>query len=96
MMGACNMDVVDLIGYFAATMVLATFCMRSMRLLRWLAIVSNFGFIAYGLLGGLWPIVVLHLLLLPINVARLVELGRTRMPPSDRAETRHGYWFRIR
>ena len=88
---------VDLIGCLAATLVLATFCVRSMRLLRWLAIASNFGFIAYGHLGGLVPIVVLHLLLLPINIARLVELRRPRSKTrlrrtARRAGSRHS-WF---
>jgi hypothetical protein len=69
------MQLIDSIGYLAAGLVLVTFCMRSMRALRCVAILSNLFFIGYGYLGALMPIVVLHLLLLPINLLRLVELG---------------------
>jgi len=36
-----------------------------------LAIASNIGFISYGSLLGLWPIVLLHTCMLPMNVLRL-------------------------
>jgi CRP/FNR family cyclic AMP-dependent transcriptional regulator len=66
--------ITDPIGYAAATLVLATFCMRSMRSLRWVAIASNLAFIAYALLAELGPVLVLHALLLPVNVVRLLQL----------------------
>jgi hypothetical protein len=65
---------VDAIGFAAASLVLATFSMRSMIALRWVAIASNLAFIAYGYLGSLAPILLLHVLLLPINVYRLAQL----------------------
>lgn len=65
---------VNAIGFAAASLVLATFCMRSMNALRWVAIASNVAFIAYGYLGGLVPILLLHTLLLPVNVYRLKQL----------------------
>jgi hypothetical protein len=61
----------DLIGYLASALVLATFCMRDMVALRWMAITSNLAFIAYGALADLGPVLVLHLLLLPVNLLRL-------------------------
>jgi CRP/FNR family cyclic AMP-dependent transcriptional regulator len=69
-----QMTIVDPIGYLAATLVLATFCMRSMRTLRWVAIASNLAFIAYAFLAELGPVLVLHALLLPVNVVRLLQL----------------------
>lgn len=63
----------DIIGYLAASLVLATFCMRSMCALRYVGIASNLAFIVYGCVDGLMPIVALHVLLLPINVVRLVQ-----------------------
>jgi hypothetical protein len=51
--------------------VLAAFCMRDMAALRLLAIASNLAFIAYGALAGLGPVLLLHLVLLPVNVCRL-------------------------
>jgi hypothetical protein len=68
------MNIIDPIGYVAATLVLATFCMRSMRTLRWVAIASNLAFMAYAFLADLGPVFVLHALLLPINVGRLLQL----------------------
>lgn len=66
------MNGTELIGYLASALVLATFCMRDMVALRCLAIASNLAFIAYGALADLGPVLVLHLLLLPVNVLRLV------------------------
>ena len=67
------MTITDAMGYFAASLVLATFCAKQMVLLRALAIASNLAFITYGLAARLWPIVTLHLIMLPLNVIRLRE-----------------------
>ena len=64
----------DLAGYIASTMVLLTFMTKDMRLLRVLGILSNVAFITYAVLDSLPPVLVLHLLLLPINVFRLHSL----------------------
>lgn len=65
------MTAIDLIGYLASALVLATFCMRDMVALRCMAIASNLAFIAYGGLADLGPVLLLHLLLLPVNALRL-------------------------
>ena len=65
------MSAIEAIGYLASALVLATFCMRDMVALRSMAIASNLAFIAYGVLADLSPVLVLHLLLLPVNVLRL-------------------------
>jgi CRP/FNR family transcriptional regulator, cyclic AMP receptor protein len=65
------MTLVEPVGYLASALVLATFSMRDMVALRCLAIASNLAFIAYGVLADLGPVLVLHLLLLPVNVVRL-------------------------
>jgi CRP/FNR family transcriptional regulator, cyclic AMP receptor protein len=65
---------VDVFGWLAGTLVLATFCLRTMLPLRCVAIASNLAFITYGLMAGALPIVVLHLALLPMNVVRLQEM----------------------
>jgi hypothetical protein len=67
------MTAVDALGYVAAGLVLATFCAKSMVLLRVLAISSNLAFIGYGYCAGLWPILCLHMLMLPLNLVRLYE-----------------------
>ena len=71
---------IDGIGFGAAGLVLATFCMRSMGALRWTAIASNMAFIAYGYLGGLAPVLLLHMLLLPVNICRLAQLRSAHIP----------------
>jgi len=65
------MSAIEAIGYLASALVLAAFCMRDMVALRCTAIASNLAFIAYGALADLGPVLVLHLLLLPVNVGRL-------------------------
>ena len=60
----------DALGYVAAGLVFATFCAKRMASLRALAIVSNVAFIGYGFLDGLWPILILHSAMLPINIRR--------------------------
>ena len=67
------MTAVDELGYLAASLVLATFCAKSMLLLRILAIASNIAFVAYGYFADLWPIFLLHSVMLPMNCLRLRE-----------------------
>jgi len=59
------------IGFLASALVLAAFGMKDMVNLRIVAICSNFAFIAYALLLHLLPILVLHVILLPLNGWRL-------------------------
>lgn len=71
------MTTVDALGYVASSLVLATFTAKSMVGLRALAIGSNLAFIAYGLSAALWPILLLHSIMLPLNLLRLREaLGK--------------------
>jgi hypothetical protein len=66
----------DVIGYIASALVLATFSMQSMRSLRVTAIASNMAFIAYAAYGHLPPILILHSILLPLNIVRLMQIDR--------------------
>jgi CRP/FNR family cyclic AMP-dependent transcriptional regulator len=68
--------VVEITGYVASALVLATFWMRTMIPLRVVALGSNIAFITYGIVGGLVPIWVLHSILLPVNLYRAVEMTR--------------------
>lgn len=67
------MNAVESVGYLASALVLITFCMRDMVALRWVAIASNLAFITYSGLAGVGPVLVLHLMLLPVNAIRLAE-----------------------
>jgi hypothetical protein len=68
------MSPIDLLGYSAALAVLATFCMSSIVHLRILAVLSNVLFASYGALADLYPVFLLHAILLPINLLKLVQL----------------------
>ena len=67
----------DLCGYSASALVLLTFTTRNMRLLRAIAILSNIAFMIYGAVDWLPPVFILHTLLLPLNIVRLLELLRS-------------------
>lgn len=73
---------VDLLGYAASASVLATFCMSAMAPLRAVAICSNVLFAAYGGLAHIYPVLILHMILLPLNVMRLLQVI---------VDTRNGY-----
>jgi CRP/FNR family transcriptional regulator, cyclic AMP receptor protein len=65
------------LGYLAAALVFSAFYMRTMVPLRIVAIVSNLAFLGYGLGFALWPVAILHGLLLPLNIFRLTQIRRT-------------------
>jgi CRP/FNR family cyclic AMP-dependent transcriptional regulator len=68
------MTTADLLGYVAAALVLATFSMKTMLPLRITGIASNFVFIAYGYVAAATPVLILHLVLLPLNSLRLYQI----------------------
>lgn len=70
------MTVIELVGYVASALVVASFTMKNMLLLRYMALLSNFAFLTYGFLGELWPVFGLHIILLPLNVVRIHQLRR--------------------
>jgi CRP/FNR family cyclic AMP-dependent transcriptional regulator len=64
----------DILGYLAAFLVLATFSMKTMLSLRITGIASNCVFIAYGYVAAAYPVLILHLILLPLNTLRLYQM----------------------
>ena len=72
------MDATTILGWMAALLVLVSFSLKSMASLRLMAAVSNVAFIAYGMNAGVMPILVLHALLLPINLVRLLQARQLR------------------
>lgn len=62
------------VGWLAASLTLLAFSQRSMLPLRLAAIGSNLSFISYGIMAHLYPVTVLHVLLLPCNAFRLIQL----------------------
>lgn len=78
------MSPVEAIGYIASSLVFITFYMSTMMALRSVAVASNFAFMAYGYLGELEPILILHAILLPLNIWRLYQ-GQQLMAKVRRA-----------
>ena len=66
------------IGFIASGLVLATFGMKDMVNLRIVAICSNIAFIMYGFVLVLPPVLILHVMLLPLNGWRLMGLMKQR------------------
>jgi len=67
---------IDMVGWAASATVLATFCMNTMMPLRVLAIISNVLFCAFGAVAHIFPVLILHAVLLPVNVMRLIQIQR--------------------
>jgi CRP/FNR family transcriptional regulator, cyclic AMP receptor protein len=61
-------------GYLGALLTLATFSMTTMLRLRMVGIAANLAFIAFGVLDHVYPVLLLHMTLLPLNVWRLHQL----------------------
>ena len=73
-----NVNVMQIIGWMASLCVFMAFFMKTMVRLRLIAISSNIVFISYTLVGlyygifwDVFPILVLHSALLPLNILRL-------------------------
>jgi CRP/FNR family transcriptional regulator, cyclic AMP receptor protein len=68
--------VIEVLGYLASSLVFVAFYMKTMVPLRCVAIASNIAFLSYGIWLGLWPIAILHALMLPLNTLRLIQIRR--------------------
>jgi CRP/FNR family cyclic AMP-dependent transcriptional regulator len=65
---------VEILGYFGAALTLTVYSMKRMIPLRIVGICANCVFIAYGFFAAVYPQMLVHSLLLPINVYRLREM----------------------
>jgi hypothetical protein len=68
------MTFVEGIGYTAAALGIAMIAMQTMIPLRITGIAHNIGQIAFGLITGTYPMVIQHVVLLPLNGFRLVQM----------------------
>ena len=73
------MDFSSTFGWLASTLMLATFSCDSQRVMRLIALAANLCFITYGSLNNLMPVVVLHMLLFPINLSKLMAQYRQEL-----------------
>lgn len=70
--------IVDLVGILAGVFVILAFYAQAARPLRAYAILSNVLFMIYAVLEALVPVLLLHAILLPLNLARLRQIERRR------------------
>ena len=77
-MNSGSLNWVQLVGYAASLLVFSTFYMKTMIPLRCVAIASNVAFLNYGYFAGLYPVFLLHVVLLPLNVFRLNQMYRLK------------------
>jgi len=68
------LDWVQLVGYASSLLVFSTFYMKTMIPLRSVAIASNVAFLTYGYFANLYPVFLLHAVLLPLNALRLRQM----------------------
>ncbi len=68
------MSWIDFLGFAAALSVLASFSMSTILALRTLALLSNVLFILYGLCAHIYPVLILHIILFPINSIKLSRI----------------------
>ncbi|HNX23713.1 MAG TPA: cyclic nucleotide-binding domain-containing protein [Spirochaetota bacterium] len=67
---------IELAGYLASALVAASFYMKTIIPLRIFAITSNVAFIIYGVGAGLYPVMILHTFLFPLNIIRLLQMKK--------------------
>src|SRR5712664_2960673 len=67
------MHAIDLVGCIASGLVLLTFYVNDMISLRTAALCSNVAFIIYAASLHLMPILLLHSILIPINLWRMIS-----------------------
>ncbi len=67
---------VDLVGYLGGAVTIWGLYQKTMIPLRAGAVLGNVGFIAFGLLVPSYPTLILHILLLPLNTYRMLQMIR--------------------
>jgi CRP/FNR family transcriptional regulator, cyclic AMP receptor protein len=71
-----NISYTDLIGYAGAILIFFTFYMKTMIPLRTIAICSNIIMILYGFSLKIYPVFILHSVLLPLNISMLIQMKK--------------------
>jgi hypothetical protein len=71
-----TLDIGTALGLLGVGFCFASFAVKGMVPLRTLAIVGNVCFVAYGLVESLLPSLLLNMVLLPVNAARLWEIEK--------------------
>ena len=80
----------------AAGFTITSSFVKTMVPLRWLAVCSNCGFLAYGVLSGSLVMALLHGTLLPINLFRFAEMLKLtrRVKTASKSADMSGVWLK--
>ena len=73
----------DIIGYLGAFLLVMTFFVRDMVQLRITAICFSIAWLVYGFSDALYPIIILHLVLAPLNAYRLWQTLKDKKDQRD-------------
>ena len=76
---------IQFIGYLAALFTFIAYYSKSMIRLRVAGILANVAFIIFGAAAAVYPTLLLHAVLLPINIARLRQMRRLVRQVSEAA-----------
>ncbi|MFK7743930.1 MAG: Crp/Fnr family transcriptional regulator [Roseobacter sp.] len=85
---------IEAVGWLASALTVATYAMNTMVPLRILAIASSICFAVYAAVLQLWPLLVMELLLLPINIYRFWQIISLR-GKLNRSSTQQGADFEL-
>jgi len=64
----------DMIGYLAAILMFSTFYMKKMIPLRAVGAAANVVFVVYASLVHVYPLLILHACLFPLNITRMIQM----------------------
>ncbi len=65
---------IDMIGYLAAVLMFITFFMKKMIPLRAIGASANVTFVVYAALTHVYPLLILHAALFPLNITRMIQM----------------------
>jgi hypothetical protein len=68
---------IEAVGFLGSLFTVLTYSMKEMLWLRVAAVLSCTSFMVYGAMIESWPLILMDMALLPINLWRLIELRRT-------------------
>jgi len=68
--------IIQAAGYLGSILVATSFYMKTIIPLRLFAIASNVAFITYAIGAGIYPVLILHIFLFPLNIIRLLQMKK--------------------
>ncbi|MET3577941.1 putative membrane protein YfhO [Mesorhizobium robiniae] len=81
--GAPDVLWIEAIGFSGSLFTILTYSMKEMLWLRLTAVLSCLSFATYGVMIESWPLILMEMTLLPINLWRLNELRRADLLTDD-------------